>query len=112
MPKYLLVYRSEPMTKAPSPEEMQSSLKMWGDWIAKFMATGEVVDGGDGLQETGKVVRGGGIVTDGPFMESKEILGGYSIINAVDFDRAVQITHECPMVLVGGSVEIRELAGY
>ena len=83
----------EPMAKAPSPEEMQGALKMWGDWIGKFMATGEMVDGGDGLKETGKVVRGGGIVSDGPFMEAKEILGGYSIVQVPSYDRAVAIVH-------------------
>ena len=112
MPKFLFVYRSQPMPKAPSPEEMQAALKMWGDWIGKFMASGEIIDGGDGLKETGKVVRGGGIVTDGPFMEAKEILGGYSIIQVADYGRAIEIAAECPSALFGGSVEIRELAGY
>jgi hypothetical protein len=76
------------------------------------MGSKEIVDGGDGLKETGKVVKGGGIVTDGPLMEAKEILGGYSIIEAASYDRAVAIAHECPSVLFGGSVEIRELAGF
>lgn len=51
-------------------------------------------------------------MSDGPFLEAKEILGGYSIIQAASYDRAVQIAKECPVVLHGGSIEIRELAGY
>jgi hypothetical protein len=112
MAKFLFVYRNQPMGRVPSPEEMQAELKSWGEWIGKFMATQEVVDGGDGLHETGKVVKAGGVVSDGPFLEAKEILGGYSIIQAASYDRAVQIAQECPVVLHGGSIEIRELAGY
>ena len=112
MPKFMLVYRGPVVTTPPSPEEMQGALKMWGDWIGKFMATGEIVDGGDGLLPTGKVVRPGGIVSDGPFMESKEILGGYSIVSVTDYDEAIEIAKECPATLHGGSVEIRQLAGF
>ncbi len=112
MPKFLFVYRGRPMPKAPSPEEMQAALKVWGDWIGKFMTSGEILDGGDGLKETGKVVRGAGVVTDGPFMEAKEILGGYSIVQVPGYDRAIAIAAECPAVMFGGNVEIRELAGY
>lgn len=91
---------------------MQASLKHWNDWAAKFKATGNIVDEGDGLKPCGKVVKGGGIVTDGPFMEAKEVCGGFSIILAKDYAEAVKIAQACPMVQFGGNVEIREMAGY
>lgn len=114
MAKFLFVYRDamDPNAAPPSPEEMQAALQHWGEWIGKFSATGNILDAGDGLKPAGKVVRGNGVVSDGPFAESKEILGGYSVVEAKDFDHAVTIAKECPAVLFGGSLEIRELAGY
>ena len=111
MPKFLFLYRSAPPTKMPSPEEMQVVLKNWMDWIGKYVASGQMVDGGDGLQHTGKVVKNG-VVSDGPFMEAKEIIGGYSIVSIENYDQAAAIALECPANHEGGSVEIRELAGY
>jgi hypothetical protein len=113
MAKFLFIYRSPPMSMADvSPEQLQASLAKWGEWIGKYMQSGHIVDPGDGLQESGKVLSGKGVVTDGPYMESKEVLGGYSIINAKTYDEAVKIARECPNHLEGGSIEIRELAGF
>lgn len=112
MPKFMLVYRDAVTVSQPSPEEMQAALKLWGDWIGKFMSTGEIVDAGDGLLPAGKIVRPGGIVSDGPYMESKEIVGGYSILSVATEERAIEIAKECPATIHGGSVEIRQLAGY
>lgn len=112
MPKYLFVYRNEPMPVAPSPEQMQAALAEWGVWIEKFMKSGNIVDPGDGLKECGKVLRKAGTaVTDGPFVEAKEILGGYSVVQADSYDAAVAIAKECPGAKYG-TLEIRELAGY
>jgi hypothetical protein len=109
MPKYLFVYRNEPMTAPPSPEQMQAALAEWGVWIEKFMKSGNILDPGDGLKECGKVLRKAGTtVTDGPFVEAKEILGGYSVISADSYDAAVKIAKECPGAC-HGSLEIREL---
>lgn len=112
MPKYLFIYRNEPMPAPPSPEEMQGVLAQWGVWIEKFMKSGNILDPGDGLKECGKVLRqGGAAVTDGPFVEAKEILGGYSVIQAANYDEAVTVAKECPGAL-HGTLEIRELAGF
>ena len=114
MAQYLFVYRTSAAVSAtmPSPEEIQASLKGWMDWIGKFAAMGQVVDGGDGLHPTGKVVQKTGVVSDGPFVEAKEMVGGYSIFTAENYEQAVLIAKECPALAEGGSVEIRELAGY
>jgi hypothetical protein len=64
------------------------------------------------LKPTGKVVRTGGVVSDGPFVESKEVLGGYSIIQAGSYEEALRIAKECPHHQGPGSIEIREMAGY
>jgi hypothetical protein len=111
MAKYLFVYRGLIPTAPPSPAEMQASLQKWGEWIGKYTQSGNILDVGDGLKETGKLVRSN-VVSDGPHVESKEIVGGYSIVSADDYDQAAAIARECPASTEGGCVEIRELAGF
>ena len=109
--KFLLVYRS-PMAMeqtAPSPAEMQEILAAWGKWKAEFP---QILDMGDGLLPTGKRVKAGA-VTDGPSVESKEIVSGYSIVGAANYDDAVKVAQACPILFSpGSSIEVRELAGY
>jgi len=112
MAKYLFVYRDSAPSTPPSPAEIQASFQKWGEWIGKFTQSGQIIHLGDGLEMTGKVVRLNGIVSDGPYVESKEVVGGYSIVQADDYAQAVAIASECPAVDGGGSVEIRQLAGY
>ena len=71
-----------------------------------------MLDPGDGLQPTGKVLGRDGVVTYGPFVEAKELLGGYSVLKADSFDQALAIARECPATHGGMSIEIRELAGW
>lgn len=111
MAKYLFVYRdSAEEQEAPSPEEMQQFLAMWQDWFKKF--EGAILDGGDALLPTGRVLKADGVVTDGPYVEAKEILGGYSVVQADDYEAALTIAKECPIAQVGGTIELREFAGY
>ncbi|MFT3878960.1 MAG: YciI family protein [Gemmatales bacterium] len=109
--KFLFVYRDATTTKMPSPDQMQELMARWGAWIEKFMKTGQMVDPGDALQPTGKVLRAGGVTTDGPFVEAKELLGGYSVIQVDTYEQALAIAKECPAHKDGSSIEIRELAG-
>ncbi len=110
--KYLLAYRNalaaEP--RPPSPAEMQAMYTQWRAWKDKFKD--EIFDLGDALKPSGKVVRTGA-TTDGPFIEAKEVLAGYSIIETADWERAVVISKACPVLMMPGmSVEIRELMGH
>jgi len=68
-------------------------------WYEKYGASGALADGGQQLQgpETARTVRSGG-VTDGPFMESKEVLGGYSVLEAATYDDAVEVARTWPGV--------------
>lgn len=82
----------------------------WRAWKEKFK--NQVVDVGDGLKHTGRVLKAGQ-VTDGPFPEAKEIVGGYSIVAAESYDHALEVAKECPITLMpGGSIEIREMMGF
>ncbi len=112
MHKYLFVYRSPADAPAhqPSPAEMQQLFAQWTAWKEKFAT--EILDVGDGLQPAGKVVRAKS-TNDGPFVEAKEVVGGYSIVQAAGIERAIEISKACPMLMApGSSVEIREMAGY
>ncbi len=106
MPKFLFVFResTENRTK-PSPEEMQALAAAWQTWMQKFSSAIVV---GDGLKRTGRVLKAG-LVTDGPYVEAKEIIASFTIIQADDYDAAVTIARACPP---GHVIEIREMYGY
>ena len=110
MKDFLLVFRG-PFADmpTPSPEEMQASMKKWMDWIGGIAAQNKLVDRGNRLERTGKVVKGDNVVTDGPFMEVKEMLGGYTIIKAASLEEATELAKNCPVLFVGGNVEVREI---
>lgn len=112
MAKFLFVYRggSDAYQKM-SPEEMQQVMNKWNQWIGEGFQKGWMVDAGDALQPEGKVVRSKKVVTDGPFVESKEILGGYSVVEAPNIDAAAELAKGCPALLGSGFVEVRPLAG-
>jgi hypothetical protein len=111
MTKYLFLYLNPPgPDRQPSPEEMQQMFAQWDAWKAKWKAN--VVDVGDGLKPGGKWLADGK-VTDGPLAESKEIIGGFSIVQAESYAHALQVARECPITLMpGGVIEIREMMGF
>jgi hypothetical protein len=94
-----------------TPQEMQQIMEKWGAWIGEAMAKGWMINAGDALTEEGRVVDSRKVVTDGPFVESKEIVGGYSIVKADGLDAAAELAKGCPGLLTGGRVEVRPLAG-
>jgi hypothetical protein len=105
MAKFLLIYRESTESRAkPSPEEMQALQGAWYAWMQKFSSA---IVTGDGLKPSGRVLRAG-LVTDGPYAESKEIIASFTIIQAANYDAAVAIVRECPP---GHIVEIREMMG-
>ena len=67
-------------------------------------------DAGDALKPEGRVVNAKKVVTDGPFLEAKEVVGGYSIVRADTIDAAAEFAKGCPILLTGGTVEVRQLA--
>jgi hypothetical protein len=105
--KFLFIYRESTVSPSqPSPEEMQALAAAWGAWMQKYSSA--ILPGGDGLKPTGRIVKAG-LVTDGPYVEAKEIVVSYTLIQAADYDAAVAIARECPP---GHTIEVRELAGY
>jgi hypothetical protein len=78
--------------------------------MGQLAQEGKLHSPGAPLQNAGKVVAKGSVVTDGPFTEGKEIVGGYLIVKAKDINEAASISKGCPIFEVGGTVEIREIA--
>ena len=107
MPKYLFIFRESTEKRAQPPaEELQALQMAWYEWMQKYQAA---IVGGDGLLRTGRVLKAG-LVTDGPYAETKEIIASFSIIQADDYDSAVAIARACPGDCHG--IEIREMGGY
>jgi hypothetical protein len=110
MKDFLLVFRADSagMPKS-SPEEMQANMKRWMDWIGGIAAQNKLTDRGNRLVPEGKVLKAGNVITDGPYTEIKESIGGYSIIKAASLEEAVELSKGCPILAVGGNVEVREI---
>src|SRR5437868_12112529 len=107
MAKFLFIYRESTVSRAqPSPEEMQALQAAWYAWMQKFSSA--IVPGGDGLKHSGRVLKAG-LVTDGPYVEAKEIIVSFAAIQADNYDAALAIARACPP---GPTNEIRGLAGY
>ena len=75
--------------------------------MAELDAKGHLKDRGQPLERTGKVVRGQNAVVDGPYTEAKDLVGGYTIVEAKDIDQAAELSLGCPILAGGGSVEVR-----
>ena len=85
-------------------------MQKWVAWMKDLSARGHVKDGGHPLERTGKVVRGPGKgVTDGPFAEAKDLVGGYTLVQAKDISQAAELAQGCPILERGGAVEIRPI---
>lgn len=95
--------------KTVSPKEMEAHIRKWKDWIEGINTQGKLTSHGNRLSSEGKVLKPGGVITDGPFVEIREVLGGFIVIKAEDLDEATTLAHGCPAMEGGGSVEIRPL---
>ncbi|HEY8929665.1 MAG TPA: YciI family protein [Mucilaginibacter sp.] len=110
MKDFLFVYWNDYKNQPKgSPEELQAVTQKWIDWIGSIAAQNKLVDRGNRLGSDGRVVKPGNVVTDGPYTELKEFIGGYSLIKAESYDEAVEIAKGCPIFAFGGSVEVRDI---
>ena len=107
MKDFLFLFRGG--TAPTSPEEGQKRMQRWTSWIEGLAKAGKFKSGFP-LESGGKVVSGPNkLVTDGPFPESKEVVGGYLIVTADDLAGAVEISKGCPIFGEGGGVEVRAI---
>jgi hypothetical protein len=109
MNEFMMLFRSAGMpANTLSPEEIQASIKVWQDWIGSIAAQGKFSSTNQ-LGFQGKTVHANQLITDGPYAEVKEIIGGYIIVKAAHLDEAVAMAQGCPILSVGGSVEVRDI---
>ncbi len=116
MSQFMLILYDTPEMGAKfqsfSPEEMQAALGKYFAWAESLKSQG-VHKGGQKLKdEPGKVMRPGSgkpDVVDGPYLETKELVGGYFLSEAPDYDQAVTICSDCPHLEFGGKIEVREV---
>jgi hypothetical protein len=111
MSQFVFLFRSTPAAQQAAigtPERAQQSLEVWLAWIRELEANGHLTERGLPLDRTGKVVRGAAReVVDGPYVEAKDVVLGFIVVEARDLAHAAEIAGGCPIALGGGSVEVR-----
>lgn len=112
MADYLLIFRGGEVARTAdqqSPEKWQAHMQKWMQWMSDLTEQGKFV-GAQPLKNAGKVVTGNNkVVTDGPFVEGKEMVGGYLICKAESLEEATEIAKHCPVLDHEGLVEVREI---
>lgn len=111
MNDFVFLFRISPSGQQEAmgtPERAQQSMQKWLAWIQQLEANGNLAARGQPLDRAGKVVRGQKkLVTDGPFLETKDIVAGFLTVRARDLAHAGELAKGCPMLDGDGSVEIR-----
>jgi hypothetical protein len=114
MSEYVFLFRSnedDAQRAMGTPERAQQSMQAWMKWIRDLEAKGHLKNPGQPLQRKGSVVRGKQrVVTDGPYVEAKDMVLGFMIVEARDLAHAAELAGGCPMLEGDGSVEIRPVA--
>jgi len=106
MNEFVFLYRGGEARR--SPERAQQTMQKWMAWFKELAEKGHIKDRGQPLERSGKLVKGKKkAVTDGPFTEAKDLVGGYSLVEASDLDQAVELSKGCPILEVDGTVEVR-----
>ncbi len=108
---YLLLFRGTDWFRGLSPEQMQQVADQWMAWFNRLKDQQKALSGNP-LEQEGKVVseKGGRVISDGPFAESKETIGGYFLLNVASMEEAVAIAQQCPGLDYGIRVEVRPVA--
>lgn len=111
MEKYMFIFLGGDPSHL-SPEAQQAHMQKWFDWVQKLTDAKRYV-GGEALLPGGKTITGPQkAITDGPFAESKEVVGGYFVVLAKNLDEAVEMAKECPDYGLNGIVEVREVVKF
>ncbi len=108
MKEFMMIFRNENDQPKPSPEQMQAMVKQWQDWIGGIAAQGKFV-ATNALGFKGKTINADNTITDGPYAEVKEIVGGYAIVKAENLEDAMKLVNGCPTLAIGGKVEVRDV---
>ena len=108
MKEFVFIFRNSNPEITPSPEQIQEIMTAWMNWMGSIAAQNKLVDSGNRLSMTeAKTIKANNIISDGPYTEIKEFINGYTIVRADDIDGAVELAKGCPILWIGGNVEIR-----
>jgi hypothetical protein len=107
MSEFLYLYRGG--QRGRTPEQSEAIMQKWLAWMKDLTASGNLKDPGQPLDGEGRVVQENGTVTDGPFAEAKDLVGGFTLIEAESIGRAAELARNCPILAVGGTVEVRPI---
>lgn len=109
MKEFVLIFRnSDNPDFKPSPEQMQEVMTSWLSWMGSIAAQNKLANNGNRLSMSiAKTVKPNHVVTDGPYTEIKEFINGYIIIRTANIDEAVELAKGCPILKIGGNVEVR-----
>lgn len=107
MSEFLYIYRGS--RRPADPQEGQQVMQKWMAWLEGLAKQGKIKDRGQPLEGTGKVLNGKATITDGPYAEAKDLVGGFSLIEARDLNEAAELAKGCPALERGGSVEVRPI---
>jgi hypothetical protein len=108
MKDFVLLFRQPEQDEIEISEiEKKASFKRWEDWFGGIAAQGKLLSMGIRLNEQGKVLKKGGVITDGPFVEIRERLNGFIIVRSDSLEEATTLAHGCPILDRDGTVEIR-----
>lgn len=109
MKEFLFIFRRDFSSgySQLSPQQLQAMTKPWQDWMGSIAAQNKLANSGNRLHNEGKVVKPNDVITDGPYVEIKEAIGGYIIVKANSLDEAAELAKGCPILRLGGNVEVR-----
>lgn len=108
MKEFVLLFRQPDTDNSQMTDaKIQGWLKKWDDWFGGVAAQGSLVNMGMRLGNEGNVLKAGGLITDGPFVEIRERLNGFILVRADNLDDATTLAHGCPILEIQGTVEIR-----
>jgi hypothetical protein len=108
MTEFLYLYRgSERVNAALSPQQMQDYMGRFQSWIASLTKAGKISSCGPLGNGSRTIIGSNAVVSDGPYAEAKDLVGGYTVLTAKDLEEATEIARGCPFLDVGGAVEVR-----
>ena len=109
MNEFLLIFRRDFKTREqqPSPDQMQAHLKNWQNWFGSIAAQDKLARPLQRWDGEGRVLTHNKTILNGPYVEIKESIGGLIIIKAADYEEALEIAQGCPILELGGNVEVR-----
>jgi hypothetical protein len=109
-PEFMLIFRDTELESRLPDDKVEESMRRFNDWLERWSTRG-CIKSGQPLATEGRVLAKSQerVVTDGPFAESKEVVGGYIIVFADNLDEATKIAEDWPLMDYGATVEVRPI---